>query len=79
MPAQSNLEQLKNAGCIPADAQLSAAEQQVIEGLSQREVKTLIDIRQKLADTSQQLSAESLTTDGSDDSLDDTLTPNIIV
>ena len=63
---QSNLEQLKSAGCIPADANLTQAELDVIAGLSQGEVKTLIGIRQKLGDAS----GDSFTGD---------LTPNIVL
>lgn len=50
MPQSDNLEQLKAAGCLADDgANLSEAEKQVIDGLSKREVDTLIEIRQKLA------------------------------
>ena len=68
---QSNLEQLQNAGCILPDADLTSAEIKVIEGLSPREVKTLIDIRERL----QQAAASEVTAF----TATDPLTPNIIL
>jgi len=67
---QSNLDQLKMAGCIPPDAKLTAAELQVIDGLSVRELKTLIDIRERLT---QATSSETAFT------AEDPLTANIIL
>ena len=43
-----NLDRLKEAGVLPDEAKLSAAEEAVIDGLSEEEVKTLIGIRGKL-------------------------------
>lgn len=46
----SNLETLKSAGVIPEEAALSAAELAVIDGMSDTEVQTLVDIRKRLND-----------------------------
>lgn len=44
----TNLEVLKEKGCIPKDAELSEAEKAVVEGMSPEEVQVLVDIRQRL-------------------------------
>ena len=50
----SNLDRLVEAKCIPDPDLLSAAERQVIDGLSGQEVDTLIGIRKKLGDAAAQ-------------------------
>lgn len=70
----SNLETLQSAGCIAPGAKLTKAELEVIDGLSEEEVRTLIGIRTKLADAA---GAASLTR-GGEDPLSD-VTANIIV
>jgi len=67
---QSNLDQLKMARVIPDNASLTAAELSVIDGLSAKELKCLIDIRERLAEAA--TSGETKLTTG-------TLTPNIIL
>lgn len=74
--AQSNLDQLTQAGCIPKDAQLSDAELAVIDGLSNKEINTLIDIRNRLQKASASGGATAFTDLGD---IEGTITPNIIV
>jgi len=44
----SNVATLQNAGLIPANANFSASDTQIIESLSQEEVNALVSISQKL-------------------------------
>jgi hypothetical protein len=46
----SNLETLIEAGIVPRDHTLSEDDSEVIETLSLHEVKTLVDLKEKLGD-----------------------------
>lgn len=78
---QSNEEQLRAAGCIREGAVLSEAEVEVIKGMKQPEIKTLIAIRDRLTRTQKELKASKDETEVEKAALSspDPLTPNIIL
>lgn len=79
----SNIERLREAGCLAEGADLTDAEEKVIRDLSDKEVETLISIRKRLGEAHGEgagggLELASLDDEDSADPMAN-LTPNIIV